>query len=123
MGCSYDTVVKTVKGEVHAKVLPSYENMTDEMLDRKHIVDRIVSLEEIFEVQDVEQLGYYATLLRFMGYTKEHLRILFPNMSAGWIHSRYFAGNEWINFDYKLLGIAQEQWDMVFASTIKKLKN
>lgn len=75
-------------------MLPSYEGITDEMLDRRRIVDKIVKLEGIYNVQDSEQLGYYVTLLRYMGYTKEHLRILFPNMSASWIHARYFSKDE-----------------------------
>lgn len=94
VGCSYDTVLKTLRGEVYPKVLPSFEGLTDEMLERKYTVDKLYNLELVYEIQDMEQLGYYATLLRYLGYSKEHLRILFQNMSSGWVHSRYFAKDE-----------------------------
>lgn len=57
--------------------------MSDEMLERKYVIDKIIELRELYNLQDIEQLGYYATLLRYLGYTKEHLRILFPQMNAG----------------------------------------
>lgn len=119
VGCSYDTVLKTLRGEVYPKVLPSFEGLTDEMLERKYTVDKLYNLELVYEIQDIEQLGYYATLLRYLGYSKEHLRILFQNMSSGWVHSRYFAKDEWKKFNYALLGIEQEQWKDVFKNVIK----
>lgn len=110
VGCSYDTVARTLRGEVRRSTKPSLEGFTDEMLERKHTIDRIINLDDLFNVQDAEQQGYYATLLRHLGYTKDHLRLLFTWMPASWLAKRYNS-SDYEKFDYRLIGIEDAEWE------------
>lgn len=82
VGCKDSAVSRIVNGRSGIRVEPSFEQMTEEQLERKKTIDHIIELRHLYKVQEHEQVGYYATLLRFLGFTKEELKLTFPNMGT-----------------------------------------
>lgn len=114
VGVAESHVSRILNGRSNLKAKPSFEDMTEEMLERKHIIDKIIGLKHLYLISDYEQLGYYASLLRYLGFTKEELRLTFPNMGAAWVGLRFRSGEEWKKFDSTLIGISAEDYQKIW---------
>ena len=83
-GCSYDYVFKIVKGLRGGRITASLDEISDTQLERKRILDLILSLRGYDLVPPKERYNYLA-LLAYLGFKDYHLVALFPDAQLSFL--------------------------------------
>lgn len=113
-GASEDYVRKVIKGERAKGCEPSYEDIGDAMLERKEVIDKVMSLRGAYFVDGTQKYNYIS-LLAYLGYNDEELRAIFPLDNNTFMSvAAHRSGQAWREFDSTLIGISDEDYRKTF---------
>ena len=121
-GCSYDYVLKIIKGERGGRITASVENMTDTQLERKKILDILLSLRGSQFVDKDSKYAYFA-LLGYLGFKDYHIVALFPFDNIRFIRqATHYSNKAWQKFDSTVIGMPQEQYEKLWMTETRASK-
>ena len=113
-GCSEDYVRKIVRGDRGKEIAANYEGMTENMVERKQVIDRVMSLRGAYIV-DAAQKYNYISLLAYMGFGVDEIRTIYPTDKNSFIGvAALRSGQAWRNFDSNEIGIDEEMFRNTF---------
>ena len=121
-GCSYDYVLKIVKGERGSRIAASVEDMTDTQMERKKILDILLSLRGSQYVDKNDKYAYFA-LLGYLGFKDYHIVALFPYDNLRFIRqATHYSDKAWKDFDSTVIGMPKEQYMKLWEPEGRKSK-
>jgi hypothetical protein len=124
-GCSYDYALKLVKGERGHRVVASVEDMTDTQLERKKILDILLSLRGYMFVDKTQKYAYIA-LLGYLGFTDTQIAMLYPHDRIHFIRqATHYSDKAWQDFDSTAIGMPREEyaklWQLEGKNSMRKI--
>ena len=118
-GTSEDYVRKVVKGERAKGCAVSIEEITENMIRRKEVIDKAVSLNGAYFIDGTQKYNYIS-LLSYLGYTNDELKVIFPLDNSTFMSvAANRSGQAWRQFDSTLIGISEEDYHFTFMETDK----
>lgn len=113
-GASEDYVRKVIKGERAKGCVASYEDINDDMLERKQVIDKVMGLKGAYFVDETQKYNY-VSLLAYLGYSDEELKVIFPLDNDTFMRvAAHRSGQAWRDFDSTLIGITAEDYRKTF---------
>ena len=115
---SEDYVRKIMGGKRAQSIEASDASVTEGMRRRARIIDYVVSLKGADFVEGSQRYNY-VSLLSYMGYTLDELRVIFPLDRASFLGiAALRSGEAWKNFDATIIGLPQADYLFTFVEKV-----
>ena len=115
---SEDYVRKIMGGKRAQSIEASDAGVTEGMRRRARVIDYVMSLKGGDFVEGSQRYNYIS-LLSYMGYTLDELRIIFPTDRASFLGvAALRSGEAWKNFDAMVIGLPQEDYLFTFVEKV-----
>lgn len=115
---SEDYVRKIMSGKRAQSIDSSDEHVTEGMRRRARVIDYVMSLKGADFVEGSQRYNYIS-LLSYMGYTLDELRIIFPYDRHSFLGvAALRSGEAWKNFDATIIGLPQEDYLFTFVDKV-----
>lgn len=122
VGCSEDYVRKIVREDRGKDIAANYEGITESMVERKQVIDKVMSLRGTYFITGTQKYNYIS-LLAYMGYDPEEIRTIFPTDKTSFLGvAALRSGKAWQGFDSSIIGIEPEQFAATFLYNKEELK-
>jgi hypothetical protein len=113
-----DYVRKIMSGKRAQSIEATDTAVTEGMRRRARVIDYVMSLKGADFVEGSQRYNYIS-LLSYMGYTLEELRLIFPLDRQSFIGvAALRSGEAWKNFDATLIGLPQEDYLFTFVEKV-----
>lgn len=117
-GLTEDYIRKLIKEVRAADSEISYEGITEEMLKRKEVIDRVTSLRGAYFIQGSQKYNYIS-LLSYLGYTVDELKLIFPTDKSTFIAIAALRSKKaWREFDSTIIGVEKDDFSSTFLEKI-----
>lgn len=114
-----DYARKIIGGKRAQSIEASSSEVTEGMRRRARTIDYVMSLRGLDGVSGPQKFNYIS-LLSYMGYTLDELRLLFPNDRPAFVGiAALRSGEAWRSFESELIGLPQEDYNFTFIEKVK----
>ena len=115
---SEDYVRKIMSGKRAQSIEANDASVTEGMRRRARTIDYVMSLKGADFVEGSQRYNYIS-LLSYMGFALDELRIIFPLDRASFLGvAALRSGEAWKNFDSTLIGLPQEEYNFTFIDKV-----